>query len=136
MYIFAGVKKFLAVISFICYFAAASGVIVNSHYCMKRLVSVHLFETKAKICSRCGMQMHKGNGCCHDEVKVYKLVQDQNKIPVLAFSLPSLEVRSVELNEYLNFATFNVNGQDHFHNHSPPLLSQQDTYLQNRVFRI
>jgi len=129
-------KKSLAVISFIFYFAAASGVIVNSHYCMKRLVSVHLFESKAKVCGRCGMEMHMGNGCCRDEVKVYKLVQDQNKIPVMVFSLPSLDVPAIELNEFLSFSTFNIDVKRHYHNHSPPLLSMQDTYLQNRVFRI
>ena len=129
-------KKFLAVISFIFYFAAASGVIVNSHYCMKRLVSVHLFGTKAKVCGRCGMEMHMSNGCCRDEVKVFKLVQDQNKIPVITYSIPSLEVQAAPINEFLSFSTFNIDEQRHFHNHSPPLLSSHDTYLQNRVFRI
>jgi hypothetical protein len=129
-------KKFLAVISFACYFAAASGVIVNSHYCMKRLVSVHLFGTRAKICGRCGMAMHKGNGCCKDEVKVLKLVQDQNKLPLVTFSLAELKAISLPLNDFLTFASYNINEQLHFQNHSPPLISMQDTYLQNRVFRI
>lgn len=129
-------KKGLAVISFICYFAAASGIVINSHYCMKRLVSVHLFETKAKVCGLCGMKTHQSKGCCKDEVKVYKMAQDQTKIPVTIYSIPTLETAPVAISDLIVSNYYNVNERVHFHNHSPPLLSEQDTYLRNNVFRI
>ncbi len=44
--------------------------------------SVHLFETSADVCGRCGMDTHESNGCCRDEVKVVKLEQDQNKTTI------------------------------------------------------
>ena len=129
-------KKGIAAISFLIYFAASTGIVINSHYCMKRLVSVNLFETKAKVCGLCGMDMHDNSGCCHDEVKMLKLVQDQVNNPVVSFKLPSLEAIAVNHSDFI-FAVAGISGmQRHFQNHSPPLLSAQDTYLQNNVFRI
>lgn len=129
-------KKGLFAISFICYFAVSSGVLVNSHYCMKRLVSVHLFEKKAKQCGRCGMSMHEGNGCCHDDVKFVKLTQDQNKVlftnPGIDKPEPLVSIPS----EFIQLPFTQFVTSRHFQNHSPPLLSEQDNYLQNRVFRI
>lgn len=129
-------KKGIAAISFLFYFAVTSGIVINSHYCMKRLVSIHLFETKAKVCGLCGMDVHDSEGCCRDEVKVIKLVQDQVKIPVTLYEIPSVEAIAPVIAVY-NFSLFQLNdGQRHFNNHSPPILSAQDTYLQNNVFRI
>ena len=129
-------KKAIAAISFVFYFAATCGIVINSHYCMKRLVTVHLFETKAKVCGQCGMDMHDASGCCHDEVKVVKLVQDQVKIPVILYEIPSVEAAAVVVSEFIVAPFQHTDEQRHFHNHSPPLLSAQDTYLQNNVFRI
>lgn len=129
-------KKIIASISFLCYFAVSSGIIINSHYCMKRLVSTHLFEAKAKVCGNCGMGMHKSNGCCHDEVKVVKLVQDQNTIAIDSYNIPAIEPLVIIPSQFITASFQNTNEQRHFHNHSPPLLSAQDIYLRNNVFRI
>ena len=129
-------KKLIAGISFILYFAATSGVVINSHYCMKKLVSIHLFGEKPDVCGRCGMDMHDTGGCCRDEITVAKLVQDQVKIPVTLFELPSLEQASIPVSDFMLFPVTVTEEERHFHNHSPPLLSAQDTYLQNNVFRI
>jgi hypothetical protein len=103
---------------------------------MKRLVSIHLFETKAKVCGLCGMDFHDSEGCCRDEVKVIKLVQDQVKIPVTLYQIPSVEAIA-PVNSVDNFFVLELNNnQRHFYNHFPPLLSAQDIYLQNNVFRI
>ena len=129
-------KKGLAAISFLLYFAVTSGIVINSHYCMKRLVSIHLFETKAKVCGLCGMDVHDSDGCCRDEVKVIKLVQDQVKIPVTLYEIPSVEAIAPAVSLYDVTVHRFIDDQRHFNNHSPPLLSAQDTYLQNNVFRI
>ncbi|MDZ4808918.1 MAG: hypothetical protein SGI96_11720 [Bacteroidota bacterium] len=129
-------KKIIFAISFVCYFAVTSGVVINYHYCMKRLVSVHLFDTSTDVCGRCGMETRESNGCCSDELKVVKLEQDQNKVAFATIEIPSLESVSSVPSGFI-FAPFvNIFEQRHFHNHSPPLLSEQDTYLQNNVFRI
>lgn len=130
-------KKPLAAILILLYLTASSGIVINSHYCMKRLVSVDLFKEKAKVCGLCGMDMHNSNnGCCHDEVKVLKVVQDQVNNPVASLDIPSPEAIPVLHTDHLPaLAGFN-GAQKHYQNHSPPLLSGQDTYLRINVFRI
>ncbi|HUR65611.1 MAG TPA: hypothetical protein VMZ03_04610 [Chitinophagaceae bacterium] len=129
-------KKLIAGISFVLYFAATSGIVINSHYCMKKLASVSLFGVKPDVCGRCGMDMHDNNGCCRDEVSVAKLVQDQVKMPVTIFELPSIEQTAVIVSDFMVVPVSVTEESRHFHNHSPPLLSAQDIYLQNNVFRI
>jgi hypothetical protein len=103
---------------------------------MNRLVSAQLFGAKNKVCGRCGMDTHGANGCCHDVVKVVKLQQDQNKTPVTSYDIPAPEALVTVPSDFIAAFFYNGEGQSHFHNHSPPLLSEQDTYLQNNVFRI
>ncbi len=129
-------KKLLVSILVFCYFAATFGVMINRHYCMNRLASIHLFEKSADICGRCGMETHESNGCCHDEVKVLKVEQDQNKATVDSYTIPALEITVSVPSDFIAISFYNVVEQRHYHNHSPPLLSAQDIYLQNNVFRI
>ncbi|MEO6611782.1 MAG: hypothetical protein ABIT05_02575 [Chitinophagaceae bacterium] len=129
-------KKLIATISILCYFAATCGIIMNFHYCMNRLASVHLFETSAKFCASCGMETHQSKGCCKDEVKMAKLQQDQTKIPVVLYTIPVIEQVYTVPSEFIIASFVNTSAERHFHNHSPPLLSGQDIYLQNGVFRI
>jgi hypothetical protein len=129
-------KKGLFIIAVLCYFTAASGVVVNSHYCMKRLVSTTIFGGKKNVCGRCGMKMHRSGGCCHDEVKVVKLQQDQNKFTANSYEIPALQQLVIVPSDFIVASFYNDGGQRHFHNHSPPLLSAQDTYKQINVFRI
>ena len=103
---------------------------------MNRLASVHLFEKSADVCGRCGMKTHESNGCCHDEVKVVKLEQDQNKTTIGSYDIASVKVMVSVPSDFIVASFYNVDKQQHFHNHSPPLLSAQDIYLQNNVFRI
>lgn len=103
---------------------------------MNRLASVHLFEKSADVCGRCGMDTHESNGCCHDEVKVLKVEQDQNKATIATYTIPALEIMVSVPSDFIATSFYNVVAQRHYHNHSPPLLSAQDIYLQNNVFRI
>lgn len=103
---------------------------------MNRLASVHLFETAADVCGKCGMDTHESNGCCRDEVKVVKLEQDQNTTIITSYDIPALEAAVSIPSDFIATSFYNVDEKRHFHNHSPPLLSAQDTYLQINVFRI
>ncbi len=129
-------KKLVLTISFLCYLTVTCGVVVNLHYCMDRLASVHFFGNESDECGQCGMSMHAKNPCCHDEVKVVKLQQDQNKISVTDYTFNGLteavNTPSVYLNAPFESALINTTGTGH----SPPLLSAQDTYLHINVFRI
>ena len=129
-------KKIIASIAFLCYLAVTSGIIVNFHYCMNRLASMQWFVAENKTCPTCGMHIEKSHGCCRDEVKIVKMKVDQKTTPSVIFELPSL-TPLFHLPSLFIVAPFcNVNESRHYQNHSPPLLTEQDTYLQNCVFRI
>ena len=129
-------KKLIASIVAVCYFVVTCGVVINFHYCMDRLASTSLFSVEAKKCGQCGMEIHQSNGCCHDEVKIVKMNEDQNKTLIAVYEIPSFDPIAITPSAYIAAAFYHADEQRHFHNHSPPLLSAQDTYLQNNVFRI
>jgi hypothetical protein len=127
-------KKTVSVILILFYFAVSSGVAINLHYCMNRFDSLQLGAVKSEVCGKCGMHTEESNGCCHDEVKIIKL-QDDQQISHIHFQFSSFE--ALADNHQPDFAEqliFNA-AYSSVNNHSPP-LSKQDTYLVNCVFRI
>jgi len=129
-------KKILASILLLTYFAFSSGVVINYHYCMDQLASAKLFEKDSDVCGECGMHSSESNGCCHDEVKVLKAEEDQNLPSSIAFSIKAPAVQLSEVSEFIYFSFRNLHESLHATAYPPPLLTEQDTYLQNRVFRI
>jgi hypothetical protein len=129
-------KKIAVSILLICYLAVSSGVIINFHYCMNRLASAELFAFEGERCGKCGMHADESNGCCRDEVKIVKMVDDQKLTVAFSYVLPSSDAIVQKPSEYIVTSFYNVPVTRHFLNHFPPLLSEQDTYLQNSVFRI
>jgi hypothetical protein len=127
-------KKGIASILLVLYFAFSSGVVVNLHYCMDRFDSMKLGDTQSRICGKCGMHTDESNGCCHDSVKVLKIDDAQNTTGnAFAFQLPDFLNLSGD-----NFQLASIveplrvsSGID-----SSPPFSRQYTYLQNCVFRI
>ena len=127
-------KKVIASVTILVYLAFACGVMVNYHYCMDRFDSFRLYKGASDWCTTCGMHA-KSHGCCHDEVKIVK-IQDDHQTSSFSFSLKNLQPAMITPSELLSVTlgkyVFLVNKTDH----SPPLISGQDTYLQNHVFRI
>ena len=76
-------KKVLASISVLIYFAMTCGVIVNLHYCMGRVQSVDFYGEEKKVCDKCGMSLDNTHGCCKEEIKILKLQDDQNNHAIL-----------------------------------------------------
>jgi hypothetical protein len=128
-------KKVLASITVFFYFIVSCGVVINLHYCMGHYQSFTLFEAKSKECGKCGMHIDDNNGCCRDEVKIIKLQDDQNSTFV-SYTIQGVDATVITPSEFIAASVFNIEGSLHYNNHSPPLLTQQDTYLQNCVFRI
>lgn len=129
-------KKLLAFILLITYFAFSSGVVINYHYCMNQLASAKLFEKESDVCGLCGMHSTDSEGCCHDEVKVLKAEDDQNTTASIAFLFKAPVLELSQASEFLFLPVQNHNEFLLAVPHPPPLLTEQDTYLQNRVFRI
>ncbi len=129
-------KKFLFTIAFLSYLFAATGVVVNTHYCMKKLVSVKLFGGESVVCEKCGMDKHQFSECCHDEMKVVKLQQDQDKFTPLNYKIIVPEQTSAVISVYIVSPFLNQNNTINSIVHQPPLISEQDNYLKHKVFRI
>ena len=128
-------KKALATISTLVYFAVTSGIVINMHYCMDRLNSTELYKTKTETCGKCGMHINESNGCCHDEIKIVKLTNDHN-VSQLSHEIKAPEAPALNYNNLISDLNIDLFQKINYLNHSPPLISQQDTYLQNCVFRI
>lgn len=120
----------------VTYLAFSCGVVVNFHYCMDRLASTQFFGGEDRLCGKCGMHSDDSNGCCRDEFKVVKIQDDQQKTQAIEFNGIAPEITTTFTSSFLVMPFQNADLLRHHHNHSPPLLSQQDTYLRNGVFRI
>lgn len=127
-------KKSIASILFVLYVAFSSGVVLSFHYCMDTFDSVQLGAKNSDYCGICGMHKEKGNECCKDEVKIFK-IQDDQQTSAIGFKFSSPDAIVATLPVWDEAAPINTPHQLFLHSHSPP-LSKQDTYLQNCVFRI
>ena len=128
-------KKVLASISVLIYFAMTCGVIVNLHYCMGRVQSFEFYGQEKKVCDVCGMSLKNTHGCCKEEVKILKLQDDQNKSQA-SYLIKGIDVVATIPSDFIVASIYKVESFSQFNSHSPPLLTKQDTYLQNCVFRI
>jgi hypothetical protein len=125
-------KKGIAAILLLFYFAFSTGIVISYHYCMDEFDSLQIGDKKTDICGRCGM--HTDNmGCCNDQVKIFKIQDDQQTAAInFKFAAPDMIIEAFPVfNQTPVISTHQVFAN----NHSPP-LSKQDTYLQNCVFRI
>ena len=80
------------------------------------------------------MHTEDANGCCHDEVKIIKLQDDQQSAS-LNYQFVSPEALAENLPLFVTEPVIVAGEKFSVNNHSPP-LSKQDTYLRNCVFRI
>jgi hypothetical protein len=130
----AKMKKGIAAILLVLYVAFSSGVVISFHYCMDSFDSLQLGAKKSDYCGICGMHKTNGNECCKDEVKIFKIQDDQQTSAIsFKFSTPDAIVASFPV--WNETSLINSTHQFFLNDHSPP-LSKQDTYLQNCVFRI
>jgi hypothetical protein len=135
IFVFAIMKKIVASFTVLVYFAFTCGVMVTCHYCMDRFDSFRLYQPANDWCSTCGMHTN-GKGCCQDQVKIVK-IQDVHQTASVALSIQKLQPVITALSEFLSAELINTNASLNSTDHSPPLvLSRQDVYIQNRVFRI
>lgn len=127
-------KKAVSAILIVFYFAVSSGVAINLHYCMNRFDSLQLGAAKSEVCGKCGMHTDDSNGCCHDEVKIIRL-QDDQQVSNIHFQFSSFIALTAIVEPDFTEQLVSGAGYSSVNNHSPP-LSKQDTYLVNCVFRI
>ena len=126
-------KKGIAAILLFLYVAFSTGVVISFHYCMDSFDSFQFGVKATDICGKCGMHT-KGKHCCSDEVKIFK-IQDDQQAPAINFKFSTPDAVIATLPLFDNEILINSTHQLFLTNHSPP-ISKQDTYLQNCVFRI
>jgi len=80
-------KKLFTILVAFLYLAVSCGLVVNMHYCMGELadISYHSSE-KSNDCGYCGME---DSGCCHDDLKVFKLDDTHKGSPLVKFGTPA-----------------------------------------------
>lgn len=127
-------KKILLGILTMMYMTVSSGFAMQVHYCMGKKAGVDLYGTASDKCGRCGMKEKKA-GCCHDELKFYKL-SDSHKNVTNNISFAGTEVAII--NEYPVFdwnlpsdVALNI-----VNNHSPPDDTGPSACVLNCVFRL
>lgn len=126
-------KKILAAIVLLIYFCATTGFVISMHYCMDRFDSAEIGSSKDEKCHKCGM--HKNGGCCRDDVKVVKLQTSHLASQIITDKIFTPVTAQAIITEFLFTPLKNFSFKENSTAHSPP-LSEQDSYLQNRVFRI
>jgi hypothetical protein len=134
LYLHCSMKKAWVTILLLIYFTVSSGFVVNLHYCMGDFAGVELGAPNDKECGKCGMAVQKKAGCCHDEVKVVKVAQEQPAATFAQFHFGVAKALPVHAqNPYLALKPI---AQHRFAPAHGPPLSGPDIYLSNCVFRI
>ncbi|RYY48900.1 MAG: hypothetical protein EOO06_08785 [Chitinophagaceae bacterium] len=130
-------KKFLATILAVLYFATTTGVTVHMHYCMDKLVELKLWHSEKDQCSNCGMEKsQQDNGCCKDEHKQVKLENDHYKTGV---AFQAMQLTALALPVYFNDippVIFSSVTEENPRSHAPPRSGDIAIYKRNCVFRI
>ena len=128
--------RVILTISIFIYLVFSNGWVLDVHYCMNKISSVHIFETKPEQCSQCGMDSNESEGCCHDEAQVIKLVQDQRTPQALSYTISAPATLDAEVAFYTYTTLWESKQQIVRFAHDPPGHPSQEIYLLNRVFRL
>lgn len=133
-------KVFLTIMAFV-YLAAASGMSINFHYCMDKLVDVSMTSQHSEECPACKQENPSSEHqlsckCCKDELKQVKVEKDHKAEQTIA---PKFSFAQIPNTYYANdfsitipttlIGSYNINGP-------PPQSSKVPTFLINCVFRI
>ena len=84
-------KKYLLVILTILYVGVASGIILNIHHCMGKIVEVELWQNDT--CPSCKEKKQAGH-CCSTETQLVKMTVDQDihQVPVIDYTPVALSL--------------------------------------------
>jgi len=131
-------KKILTTILAVLYIGTSTGASIHLHYCMGELAEWGLGDNTSITCSSCGMKQaeEKDNGCCRDEYKFIKNVQDQKTteagLQIVGFEIVLLPVSFFEIScpEFFSVS------EEYTFSHAPPRSNGVAVYIRNGVFLI
>lgn len=129
-------KKFILSILAVVYITTSSGAVVHLHYCMDKLISWGLWDSKAgDKCDKCGMSKSK-KSCCKDKSKFVKITKDQKAIKgSINLSRPVLNL-ATQSSHYSSFADVVTITSKYPVTHDPPQTETVSLFILNSVFRI
>lgn len=126
-------KQLAAAILFVTYFLVNTGFVVSVHYCMNQMETVEIDARRALECGDCNKVDKEGLKCCKNEVTVFKIFVDQ--IPAKLVKTGVVLLPAYPLIPNTIFTNYPA-GERLVAMTNGPLISRQDTYLRNGVFRI
>jgi hypothetical protein len=129
-------KRVLTSLIAMVYFVISSGMVMSIHYCMGKISSVDINHNKTETCV-CGMSLKEtsNKGCCKTEFKMVKL-EDTHKAAYAFYEIQAPAVLLPSVTSLFQQVDLQQSAEVYADIHGPPLLSEQDTYLFNCVFRI
>ena len=131
-------KKCIAAILAILYFATTTGATIDLYYCNGKRVAHNMAKTEMSGCNKClgSEKVDASSGCCQHEQKFVKLVNDQNVADVsfhtqklISFVSPIIFFDNYNLHYSSLTREFPVNN-------SPPRSSGITIYQRNCAFLI
>jgi hypothetical protein len=131
-------KKILTTILAVLYICTSTGATIHLHYCMGELAGWGFGDNTSKTCSNCGMKKVEGkdNGCCKDEHKFIKNVQDQ-KTAEAGLQITAFEVVTLPVSFFvISSPDFSSVKEESPFGHAPPRSCGVAVYIRNGVFLI
>lgn len=128
-------KIFILVISLL-YLGMSTGIALNIHFCMNRVVSValHLGAEEEDACGTCGMDK-TDNHCCKDVTKVVKL-SDNHQPSHFSYAFLSISSDLLLNQEGFIIPTQGLSAAPARNYWPPPPRELNQLYLVHSVFRI
>ncbi len=131
-------KKVLTAILAVLYIGTSNGAAINLHYCMGELAGWGWGDTRPGTCGSCGMKKveEKDSGCCRDEHKFIKNVQDQ-KTAEAGLQILDAETLTLPVSFFVTLSPdFPSDKIEYFFSHPPPRSCGVAVYIRNRVFLV
>jgi hypothetical protein len=131
-------KKILVTFMAVFYLAVASGAGVHIHYCMDKLVSWSLYETKRQTCGYCGMEKKESSkkSCCKDIHKSPKVDKAQHAhAQLLKFQQSAVIVPQLKLVAAYLFSAV-ADAPQEARSNAPPIAQKLPIFIKNCTYRI
>ncbi|MEZ5015865.1 MAG: hypothetical protein R2800_02360 [Flavipsychrobacter sp.] len=131
-------RKLISIPLLFIYMIAASGVIIQLHYCGQKLDSWNVFAMKADSCGDDGCdKMPESHGCCSDKVIKAKIAQDYQSTPSFYQDFSFLDIAIIPQHNCLYDFTYKqceVKGLFYNANAPPGLWQNIPLYKLNTSF--
>lgn len=125
------VKRFLTVIFILLYVSASTGITLNLHRCMGKLVEIEIWQNET--CASCGAQKQmQTHNCCSTESQLVKISSDQlvDQIQILK-QAPVLIALLFNVHDLYILSETNRTTIPGFYYNPPPECSGTELLIQN-----